>query len=109
MFGVMFKRRIAKKAALIAMVLLVVASVFWPGAVEVASAYEGAGEPCDGVYVFSSALNLRKGLEIRDSECELREIDGSRAQQFRLQRDAYDGCYWIISMRRGKRLGVARF
>jgi len=76
-----------------------------PSAVEVSSAYEGAGAPCDGVYVFSSALNLRKGLEIRDSECELREIDGSRAQQFRLEPVAHDGCYWIISMQKREASG----
>jgi len=51
----MFGRRIAKKTALVTTLLLSVASVFWPNAVEVASAGAGADEPCDGVYVFSSA------------------------------------------------------
>jgi len=43
---------------------------FLPSVVEVASAGVGAGESCDGVYVFLSVLDLAKGLEIRGSECE---------------------------------------
>jgi len=49
-------------------------------------------------------------LEIRGSGCDLRKIDGICAQQFRLEHDGNDGCYWIIGMQsEKKRLGVARF